>query len=93
MADVVNTVKFKMAYKNTDFTRNMTISDVANSALSSVEGKIEAINSSLESGTSGGMDTFFIADDYDAAQSIGSFTKITEARIESVVTTPIPLGG
>lgn len=93
MAESTNTVKFKMAYKSTDFTRQMTISDVADSVLSSVEGTIEAINSSLSSGTSNGLDTFFISDDYDAAQSIGSFAKITEARIESVVTTPIPLGG
>lgn len=93
MADPVNTVKFKMAYKDTDFTRQMTITDVANSALSTVEGKINNINSSLEGGTSGGLDTFFISDDYDADASIGSFAKITEAKIETVVTTPIPLGG
>ena len=93
MADPVNTVKFKMAYKDTDFTRNMTISEVADSVLSAVEGKIEAINSSLAGGTAGGLETFFISDDYDADASIGSFAKITEARIESVVTTPIPLGG
>lgn len=93
MADNINTVKLKMAYKNTDFTRQMTISDVADSVLSSVEGKIEAINSSLEGGTSGGLDTFFISDDYDAEQTIGTFEKIYEARIETFIETSIPLGG
>lgn len=93
MAEPVNNVKFKMAYKNTDFTRNMTITDVTDEAVADVDTKIEAINSSLEGGTSGGLDTFFISDDYNAAQSIGSFAKITEAQIETVITTPIPLGG
>lgn len=92
MADPVINVRLKMAYTNTDFTRNMTIGEVAESVLSGVETKIQSINDSLASGTAGGLENFFIADDYDAAQSIGSFAQISEARIESITKTPIPLG-
>lgn len=91
MPTTENTVKMKLSYKNTDFTRQMTIGDVADSVLADVDTKIEAINSSLEGGTAGGLETFFIADDYDAQQSIGSFKKISEAVISTVTETDIPL--
>lgn len=91
MAEPVNSVKMKLAYNNTDFTRTMTISEVAESVLPNVETSIQSINDSLAAGTSGGLDTFFIADDYDAAQSIGSFKQISQAVVSSVTETDIPL--
>ena len=91
MPTTENTVKMKLSYTNTDFTRQMTISDVADSVLADVDTKIESINSSLEGGTAGGLETFFIADNYDAQQSIGSFKKISEAVISQVTETNIPL--
>lgn len=91
MPTTENTVKIKLSYTNTDFTRQMTISDVADSVLADVDTKIESINSSLASGTAGGLETFYIADDYDAQQSIGSFKKISEATISQVTQTNIPL--
>lgn len=93
MADPVNSVKLKMTYTNTDFTRDMTIGDVAESVLADVETKIQDINDSLASGTAGGLENFFIADDYVAGASatIGAFNKISEAVITSVTETPIDL--
>jgi len=91
MADPVNSIKLKMAYTNTDFTRNMTIGDVAESVLAGVETKIQNINDSLEGGTAGGLETFFISDDYDAAATVGSFKQISQAVINSVTETTIDL--
>lgn len=91
MADPVNSVQLKLAYNNTDFTRTMTIGEVAESVIADVETKIQGINDSLAAGTSGGLNTFFISDDYDAAQTIGSFKQISQAVVKSVTETDIPL--
>lgn len=91
MADPVNSVKLTMAYTNTDFTRQMTIGEVAESVLANVETKIQGINDSLKGGTAGGLENFFIADDYNAATSVGSFKQISQAVITSVTETPIDL--
>lgn len=91
MADS-RSVTLTYKYKNTDFKRQMTISDVPETALENVDAKITAINESLAAGTDNGLSTFFISDDYDAAQSIGAFEKISEARIE-VTTETFIFGG
>lgn len=90
---MANNIKVKLAYKNTDFTRQLTMSDVADSVLSSVENKIESINTSLAGGTAGGLSTFFVSDDFDSENNVGNFVKISEAKIETIIETPIPLGG
>ena len=79
-----NSIKLTFGYKNTDFTRSYTISDVESSicaAPASIKSAIQAINTSLEGGTSGGLDGFFRADDYNAAESIGAFNHINSATI------------
>lgn len=93
MADPVISIKLKMGYQNTDFTRTMIIDDVNETVLDNVETKIEAINTSLAGGTAGGLSTFFLSDDYDAATNTGTFKKINDAVIEAVTITNIPLEG
>lgn len=88
-----NKVQLKMNYKNTNFNRQLIIEEVPDSVLAAVEQKINSINDSLAAGTDNGLANFFISDDYNAESSIGSFSKISEAKIISVVETKIPLGG
>lgn len=92
-----NSIKLGIGYTNTDSTRQITISDVADSICASpatVKSKVQAINASLAAGTDGGLSDFFRSDDYDAVQSIGSFNQIKSATIvESEVTNIVIEGG
>lgn len=89
MANQYQSVTLTYKYKNTPFKRTMAIDNVSMSAIELVDEKILAINQSLASGTAGGLSTFFISDDYDAAQSIGALEKISEAKIEITTETYI----
>lgn len=86
-----NKLKMTFGYKDTDFTRNFTISNVDDSLTSGIKSKILAVNASLSGGTSGGLDTFFRSDDYDSENSVGKFSGITAAQLESTTTVIIPL--
>ncbi|MBR6888703.1 MAG: hypothetical protein IKN16_09700, partial [Selenomonadaceae bacterium] len=71
---------FSFAYKDSNFKRDYKL-EVADSVPAAnvndlVRNTAKAINQSLAGGTSGGLDTFFVADNYDAANSIGSFASI-----------------
>lgn len=81
---IKNSVSLELGYKNTNFTRTMTIDGLSAAALPNIENKILAINASLAAGTDGGLGIFFRADDFDASQDKGTFNKIKTARIESV---------
>ena len=75
---------FSLAYTNTDFKRDYSLkvadSVPANDVNDLVRNTVKAINQSLAGGTSGGLDTF--AEDFDAANSIGSFASISAATVE-----------
>ena len=77
---------FSLAYTNTDFKRDYSLkvadSVPANDVNDLVRNTVKAINQSLAGGTSGGLDTFFVAEDFDAANSIGSFASISAATVE-----------
>lgn len=91
MSTTTNNIKLTCGYKDTDFTRKYTITgvDSLSADKETVRGKVQAINGSLEGGTSDGLDTFFRSDDYDASESIGAFSGITEAVISNVTETVI----
>lgn len=79
-----NSIKMTFGFKNTDFTRTYTIGNVESSICADTEAiktAVQEINSSLEGGTSGGLDSFIRADDYNAAQSIGAFNHINSVTI------------
>ena len=77
---------FSFAYKDSNFKRDYKLevadSVPANDVNDLVRNTVKAINQSLAGGTSGGLDTFFVADDFDAANSIGSFASIAAATVE-----------
>lgn len=92
-----NHIDMTFTYDGTDFTRAVKISDVTNEVAansSTIKTKIKAINTSLAGGTSGGMDTFFRADDYDDTDPnavIGTFKGIAAAKIVYETVTNINL--
>ena len=93
MADTKVSVTMTLGYKDTDFTRKLKLDNVSTSALANVKPKIKAVNASLQAGTDGGLGEFFRADTYAASASatIGTFTGITAAQIDTAVVNVIDL--
>ncbi|MBQ6297421.1 MAG: hypothetical protein IJK81_06985 [Selenomonadaceae bacterium] len=95
---MANSIKLGFGYTNTDFTRQYTINNVADSIVSSSAAKeairtnVKAINASLAAGTDGGLSTMFRADDYDAAESIGAFNHINDVTIVEKEITELDIG-
>lgn len=92
---MANSVTLTFGYKGTEFTRKYKFDDVTNGALSSVKANVLAFNQSVTGGASsaGGLDTFFISDDYNSTNNIGELASITAAQYDSVTTTIINLDG
>lgn len=88
---MANTVTLTFGYKGTDFTRKYKFDDVETGALSSIKTNVLAFNASVTGGASsaGGLDTFFISDDYDAANNVGELASITAAQYETTTVTEI----
>lgn len=86
-----NSLKLTFGYTGTDFTRNFTLSNIGTvaSAHADITTKIKGINSSVAGGTDDGMNTFFLADDYDGTN--GKFAGITAASIVTETVTHINL--
>lgn len=80
---MANSVTMTFGFGGTDFTRKYKFENVSASALTGVKAGIQAVNASLTAGTAGGLSLFFVSDDY-IADSIGAFTGITAAQIDSV---------
>lgn len=90
---MANSVKLTFGYKDTDFTRQYNFTGVADSVLSGVKSSVMDFNASISGGLSAaaGLSSFFISDDYNAAQGIGEFTGITAAQYTTETTTEIDL--
>lgn len=86
---MANSATFTFGYSNTDFTRNFKIENIAASALSGIKDDVKAINASLSGATDGGLSSFFVSDDFDAANNIGFFTGITDAFIDETTSNTI----
>lgn len=76
---MTNKLNMTFGYTGTDFTRDYAITKVDDSELDNIKGRIKSVNESLAGGTSDGLDTFFIADDYDGTN--GKLSKIVKASI------------
>lgn len=87
---ITNAVAIDCEYTNTDFVRRYKVSDVAANDLSSVETKINALNTSLAGGTAGGISGILISDDYDPAEGIGYLSRISKAIITSTQEIDVP---
>ena len=78
-----SSLKLTLGYNGTDFERNLTFDNLVPDSIpsaSDMRQRIKAINSSVASGTDGGMNTFFVADDY-AGDTVGTFNGITAAEL------------
>lgn len=83
-----NSITIKLAFEDTDETRQITFEDLPDSALNlgTIKTRINAINASLAAGTSGGLNEFFLSNDGDNFASIASAHTISE--IETVINIP-----
>lgn len=94
-----NSIKLTLGYEGTDFTRNYTISGVADSIAADTDkivADIKAVNASLSGGTSGGLDEALRSEDYDASDSqnvVGKFNAIKAAVVYETEITPLTLQG
>ena len=89
MAD--NYVQLTYGYVGTDFTRQFTISKIADSIAadeSTIKMKILAINASLQAGTATDLADFFRSDDYDGTN--GKLNRIVKAKLVTETVTNIP---
>ena len=79
-------------YNGTDFTRDYKFEVNDSIAAADIVTAIQAVNASLTGETSGGLDTFFIADDFDGTN--GKFSGIIYAKTNSESSNVIyPAGG
>lgn len=82
-----NILNLTFGYTNTDFTRTYQFGGVSNGALSAIVDNVKALNASLTGGTSDGLDSFFIADDFDDSDSnniIGKFAGIVALQSQKI---------
>lgn len=87
-----NSINLTFGYGGTDFVRTLVIDGVADSIVadtSTIVTKVKAVNASLAGGTSGGLDTFFVADDYDGTN--GTLAEITGVKVITVAEENIDL--
>lgn len=79
MEEMATTLKVTVAYENTDFTRQYSRGVSAQTAMAAKD-KIMGINHSLKSGTTDGLNTFFISDNGDNLAQIISAKLISVAE-------------
>lgn len=83
---VERTLRLTFGYDESTQKRNYTFSGVASSVAANVKSRVNAINESLASGTSGGLDEFFVDDE-------GNYlVKIEEAVYTTTTEEPLDLG-
>lgn len=75
----------KVRFKYADDSTRLYSFDCEDSLAPSVKGKIIDINDSLEAGTSGGLDSFFVSD------SGANFVQISGATVESSTSIPVTI--
>ena len=77
-------VKMTLGYTNTDYERLVTVKgvDSAAAAVETVRTKAKAVNASLAGGTDGGLNSFFIGEDYDQSEGVGKLAQIKQVIIK-----------
>lgn len=93
---MANNIKLEFGYANTDFTRQYTINNVADSIAAdgkeAIRAGVKAINASLAAGTDDGLSAMFRSDDFDAQESIGAFNHINSVTIVEKEITELDIG-
>ena len=85
MAD--NSLQLSFGYANSEQKRQYTFSDIPDSIIGSLKGKIIGINDSLAASTDGGLASFFVDDNNNNLKAI------EEAKLTRIIETPLDLGG
>ena len=83
---------FTANYKNTDQTREYTISEVdsLSADVETVRTKAVNINDSLTSGQASIVSSLFVSPDYDPSENIGELKSISDVKIKTITRTEIP---
>lgn len=77
---MTHSVKLQLGYRNSEQTRELIIEEPTTSDME-IKNRINALNASIAGGTSGGLDTFLRADDYNPnEQEQGTFDGIIAAQ-------------
>lgn len=84
---MANSITVKLAFQDTNETRLMTFENLPDDALDldHIKNTINAINASLQAGTSGGLNEFFLSNDGN------NFSGIIAAHTVSEEETPITI--
>lgn len=74
-------VELEFGYENSQDTRKYSfdMDDMGSTVASGIQSGCRAVNASLTAGTSDGLDTFFVADDFDGTN--GKFNRIISATV------------
>ena len=83
---------FTANYKNTEQTREYTISEVdsLSANVETVRTKAININDSLTSGQASIVSSLFVSPDYDPSEEIGELKSISDVKIKTITRTEIP---
>lgn len=84
---MASTVQMKFGYHDTTEKRQYDLEIIGGLSTSTIKNKINAINSSLDAGTAGGLSTFYVSD------SGNHLKKIESAKIITITDELIDLGG
>lgn len=84
---MANSLVIKLAYEDTDATRQMIFESLTAEAINPapLKARILAVNDSLAASTSGGMNEFFVSDDGDYLVSIASAHTVSEIETPIVI--------
>lgn len=84
---MANSIVIKMAFEDTDETRQVTFDSLPAEAINPAPllNRINALNASLAAGTSGGLNEFFLSNDGDEFVSISSAYTVSETETPVVI--------
>ena len=82
-------IKLGLTYENTDFNREMIITDVSetDAAIETVRAKVQTLNDSIANDAD--LRNFFRSDDFDAEHAIGTLRGISSCEVKAVDSTQI----
>ena len=84
---MAKTLTLTLGYKDTNFTRQMKFGGLSDADLADIKENIAALNASITGGTDDGLAEFFISDDFDASNNIGTLSGITAASTDDTTDT------
>jgi len=79
---MAKTLTLTLGYKDTNFIRKMKFGGLSDADLTNLVANVQAFNASIAGGTDDGLNEFFVSDDFDATNNIGTLAGITAASTD-----------